>query len=34
MAMASAKGDMSVVNSYIRDLPAIQRMKQIANGGM
>jgi hypothetical protein len=34
MAMASAKGDMSVVNSYIRELPAIQRMKQIANGGM
>lgn len=34
MALAGAKGDESVVRQYIKGLPAIQRMKEIANGGM
>lgn len=34
MALAGAKGDESVVKSYIRDLPAIQRMKEIARNGV
>jgi predicted nuclease with TOPRIM domain len=34
MAMASARGDESVVRSYIKGLPAIERMKEIARGGM
>lgn len=32
MAMAGAKGDLSVVRSYIRAIPAIERMKQMAKG--
>jgi hypothetical protein len=33
MALASAKGDETVIKKYIRDLPAIQRMKEIAQNG-
>lgn len=32
MAAASANGDESVVRAYIRELPAVQRMKELANG--
>lgn len=32
MALAGAKGDESVIKSYIAQLPAIQRMKELANG--
>jgi hypothetical protein len=34
MAVASAKGDDSVTMKYISELPAIQRMREIAKGGM
>jgi hypothetical protein len=34
MALAGAKGDDSVVRKYIREIPAVQRMREIANGGM
>lgn len=34
MALAGAKGDETVIRQYIHELPAIQRMKEIANGGM
>lgn len=34
MALASAKGDQSVIKSYIKDLPAIKRMKEIAQNGI
>jgi hypothetical protein len=34
MALASAKGDDSVTRQYISTLPAVQRMKEIAKGGM
>jgi len=34
MALSMARGDESVVRSYIREIPAIQRMKEIARGGM
>jgi hypothetical protein len=33
MAIAGAKGDDSVVLSYIHELPAIKRMREIANNG-
>ena len=33
MALAGAKGDDRVIKQYIRDLPAIQRMREIAQGG-
>jgi hypothetical protein len=33
MSQASAKGDDSLVRKYISDLPAIQRMKEIASNG-
>jgi DNA polymerase III gamma/tau subunit len=33
MAIAGAKGDETVIRSYIRELPAIQRMKEIARNG-
>jgi chromosome segregation ATPase len=33
MALAGAKGDDRVIKQYIRDLPAIQRMREIAQRG-
>lgn len=34
MALASAKGDETAIKSYIHDLPAIKRMKEIAQNGI
>lgn len=34
MSQASAKGDESVIQKYISELPAIQRMKEIAQNGV
>lgn len=33
MALAGAKGDESAIRSYIKELPAIKRMKEIAQNG-
>jgi hypothetical protein len=33
MALAGAKGDDSVIKSYIRELPAVKRMREIAQNG-
>jgi hypothetical protein len=33
MALAGAKGNDSVIRNYIREIPAIQRMKEIAQNG-
>lgn len=33
MALAGAKGDQSAIKSYISELPAIKRMKEIAQNG-